>query len=229
MNKTLVICGVGPGISEAVAWKFGRAGFQIALAARSAPRLEDLAARLGAEGIVARAFPTDLGEAGQIVKLFADVDSALGPATVVHWNAYIGGAGDFLSATPDELRSVMSIGALGIVTAAQAAVPRMAGQDDPAFLVTGGGLSSYDDNVDRMAIQWKAMGLAATKAAQNKITRLLHFQLAERGIYVGEVTVTAVVKGTSFDAGHGTLEASTVADTFFKIYQERNVISVAVG
>lgn len=228
MKKTLVICGVGPGISEAVAWKFGRDGFQIALAARTTTKIEALAAALGAEGIVARAFPTDLADAGQIVKLFADVESTLGPATVVHWNAYIGGAGDFLSATPDDLRSVFAIGALGIVTAAQAAVPRMAGQDNPAFLVTGGGLSSYDDNVDRMAIQWKAMGLAAAKAAQHKITRLLHFQLAERGIYVGEVTVTAVVKGTAFDAGHGTLEASTVADTFHKLYRERSVISVAV-
>ncbi|HEX7670382.1 MAG TPA: hypothetical protein VF395_12390 [Polyangiaceae bacterium] len=36
MAKTIVVCGYGPGISSAVAEKFGAEGFSVALAARNA-------------------------------------------------------------------------------------------------------------------------------------------------------------------------------------------------
>jgi NAD(P)-dependent dehydrogenase (short-subunit alcohol dehydrogenase family) len=39
MSKTIVICGYGPGISAAVAKRFGREKFQVALVARNAERL----------------------------------------------------------------------------------------------------------------------------------------------------------------------------------------------
>ena len=40
MQKTIIVCGHGPGISDAVANKFGGEGFQVALVARSADKLE---------------------------------------------------------------------------------------------------------------------------------------------------------------------------------------------
>ncbi len=40
MQKTIIVCGHGPGISNAVANKFGAKGFQVALVARSADKLD---------------------------------------------------------------------------------------------------------------------------------------------------------------------------------------------
>ena len=40
MQRTIVVCGYGPGISDAVANKFGGEGFQVALVARNAEKLE---------------------------------------------------------------------------------------------------------------------------------------------------------------------------------------------
>jgi NAD(P)-dependent dehydrogenase (short-subunit alcohol dehydrogenase family) len=55
MSKTIVICGYGPGISAAVARRFGREGFQVALVARYAQRLAAgvaaLAVAFGAMGL----------------------------------------------------------------------------------------------------------------------------------------------------------------------------------
>ncbi len=46
----------------------------------------------------------------------------------------------------------------------QEALPDLEAQKG-AVLVTGGGLSFYDPNVDAMAVQWNAMGLAIGMSA----------------------------------------------------------------
>lgn len=226
MAKTIVICGHGPGISHAVAQKFGRAGFQVALVARSADKLSAAAKSLEADGIQARAFPGDLGEPAKVQALFGEIEKAFGAVTVVHWNAYVGAAGDLLTSKPQELRNVLAVGVEGLVAATQAALPGMRGQPDAAILVTGGGFSMYDINVDKMIVQFGAMGLGVMKAAQHKLVRILNRALAEKGVYVGEVTVLGMVKGTAFDSGQATIEPKTVAELFFKLYQDRSELAV---
>jgi hypothetical protein len=41
---------------------------------------------------------------------------------------------------------------------------------------------------------------------------------------VGEVTVLGLVKGTSHDRGNATIEASSVAQRFWEIYQARTEV-----
>jgi hypothetical protein len=77
-----------------------------------------------------------------------------------------------------------------------------------------------------MAVSWSAMGLAIGKAAQQKTVRLLHQRLAAEGVYVGEIIVLAPVKGTAFDRGNATLEASTIADRFFEMSERRDQTTV---
>lgn len=229
MSKSIVVCGFGAGISEAVARKFGLEGFKVALVARSADKLEAAAAKLKADGIEARAFPADLGDLAAIAPLFAAIEKAHGPTTVLHWNAYSGAAGDALTASAEELEAGMRVSVSSLWAATQAVVPSMEGKEGAAVLVTGGGFQTYDPNVDRMIVQFNCMGLGIAKAAQHKLVGLLHEKLAAKGIYVGEVTVMGMVKGTAFDFGNATLEGATVADAFWGIYTERTVVSVPCG
>ena len=67
------------------------------------------------------------------------------------------------------------------------------------------------------------------KAAQHKTVGLLHHKLAGQGVYVGEVVVLGAVKGTAFDAGAATIEASAVADRFWGLYDSRAEASVIVA
>jgi len=62
MQKTIIVCGHGPGISDAVANKFGGEGFQVALVARSADKLDKARGALQTRGVKAVAFPTDLSD-----------------------------------------------------------------------------------------------------------------------------------------------------------------------
>lgn len=50
-TKTIAVFGVGPGMGRAVARRFGREGFQVALVARNQTRLDAFTAELAADGI----------------------------------------------------------------------------------------------------------------------------------------------------------------------------------
>jgi NADP-dependent 3-hydroxy acid dehydrogenase YdfG len=228
MKRTIIVCGHGPGISDAVARRFGADGHPVAIVARNAERLTAAAASLVADGIKAQAFPCDLGDTDAVRKLVADVRAALGPIGALHWNAYRGGAGDLLAAgSVEELRAVLDVSVHGLVAAVQAALPDLQAEKG-AVLVTGGGFAFYDPKVDAMATQWGAMGLAIGKAAQHKAVGLLHQKLAPLGVYVGEVVVLGMVKGTAFDAGNATLEATAVADRLFDLHQRRSEATVNI-
>jgi short-subunit dehydrogenase len=225
MKRTIVVCGHGPGISDAVARRFGKEGFAVALVARNAERVKAAAEALSGAGLTAKAFPCDLGNAEAVRTLIRDVRASLGPISVLHWNVYTGGAGDLLTAPVEELRTPFDVSVLGLVAAVQEALPDLK-QEKGAVLITGGGFAFYDRNVDAMAVNWNAMGLAVAKAAQHKTAGLLHQKLAGEGIYVGEVVVLGQVKGTAFDSGHATLEASAIAERFWELHQRRTEASV---
>lgn len=229
MSKTIVVCGYGPGISDAVANRFGAEGFSVALVARGADKLTAAVAALEAKGVKAAAFPTDLGDPKAVKAMVAKVHATLGPITVVHWNAYAGLAGDLTTASLEDVRASFDVCVTGLVAAVQEALPDLRKEKNSALLVTGGGFAFYDPKVDAMAVQWNAMGLALSKAAQHKLVGLLNEKLKADGIYVGEVVVLGSVKGTAFDSGHATLEAGTVAAKFWEIYGARAEHSVLLS
>lgn len=229
MSKTILICGHGPGISHAVARRFGAGGFSVALVARSADRLAAAADALRAEGIEAMAYTCDLSDPAAVRAVVESARRGLGPVTVLHWNAYGGGAGDLTVADLTGLRRALDIGVTGLAAAVQAALPDLETQPSPAVLVTGGGLAFYDEQVDAMAVQWNAMDLAVSKAAQHKLVGLLAAKLGPRGIYVGEVVVTGMVKGTAFDHGGATLDPADIAARFWELYTARGERSVTFG
>ncbi|MGC4064983.1 MAG: SDR family NAD(P)-dependent oxidoreductase [Polyangiaceae bacterium] len=229
MAKTIVVSGFGPGISSAVAEGFGKEGFSVALVARNAERLHSGVRLLEGKGIRAAAFPGDLSDPDEIEKVIAKVRSDLGPITVLHWNAYGHEGGDLLTAKPAEIRGAFELPVVGLLTALQAALPDLRAQKDSAVLVTNGGLGLLDPAVDALAVAWNAQGLAVANAAKHKLVGILSAKLKSEGIYVGEVIVNSLVKGTAFDSGNATLEPATIAAKFLELYRNRADVSALVG
>jgi NADP-dependent 3-hydroxy acid dehydrogenase YdfG len=229
MAKTIFVGGYGPGISKAVAEKFGAEGFTVALVARNADRLAAGVKELEAKGIKAAAFPVDLSDPAAVRGAIGKVRETLGPITVVQWNAYSTGAGDLLTATAEEFRSVLDIATVSLVAAVQAALPDLKASKESAVLVTNGGLGFFEDQVDAMGVNWNVMGLSVANSAKHKIVRLLSQKLKSDGVYVGEVIVLGMVKGTAFDSGNATIEPATVAARFFELYRARTAMTTQVG
>ncbi len=197
----------------------------MAIVARNKERLTTAAKSLSDAGIKAQGFACDLSDANAVKKMIAEVQGALGPIDVVHWNVYTPGAGDLLTASAQELSVTLGAAVHGLVAAVQASHADLKAKKG-AVLVTGGGFAFYDAGVDAAATQWKAQGLAIAKAAQHKTVGLLSKSLEGDGVYVGEVVVTGMVKGTAFDSGNATLDPNDIAEKFWSLYQERKTTSV---
>jgi NAD(P)-dependent dehydrogenase (short-subunit alcohol dehydrogenase family) len=229
MAKTIMVCGYGPGISRAVAEKFGAEGFSVALVGRSADKLAAGVKALEAKGIKAAAVTANFGDPAGAREAVKQVRAALGPVTVLEWSAYDGGAGDLTTADAAAIRGSLDVGITGFLATVQEALPEMRKQTDAAVLVTNGGLGYVDPKIDAMGVEWNAMGLSVVNAAKNKLIGLLSQKLAADKIYVGQVMVLGTVKGTAFDNGSATIDPAAVAEKFWNLYKARGEIRTEIG
>lgn len=227
MAKTILIAGYGPGISHSLAEKFGAEGFAVALVARNADRLAAGVKALEAKGVKAASFKANLADPKAITEVVAQAKAQLGPIDIVQWNAYGSGAGDLLASDPADVRGLLDLAVTGLIALVQAASADLS-ERKGAVLVTNGGLGLLDAKVDAGAVAWKASGLAIANAAKHKLVRLLAEQLRPQGVYVGEVVVLEAVKGSAWDSGSATLEASAIATKFWNLYSERRELSVHI-
>jgi NADP-dependent 3-hydroxy acid dehydrogenase YdfG len=138
-----MIVGFGPGTSTAVAEKFGKEGFSVALIGRNAERLSSGASALKAQRIDAFAFPADAADQASIRAAVRTVREKVGPITVLHWNAYGGlDAGDLLAADSAALHRLFDVAVSGLLAAADESLPDLKSNGDGAILVSNGALAA---------------------------------------------------------------------------------------
>lgn len=229
MSKTIVVFGYGKGISVAVAERFGKEGFAVALVARNAERLDAGVKALAAKGVQAVAVQADVSDPVAARSAIERARTALGPICAIHWNAYSGVAGDLLTADAQAIRAELDVATTSLLAAVQAALPDLREADGPAVLVTNGGFASTDPEIDAAGVQFGAMGLSMANAAKNKLVGLLSAKLKGDGVYVGQVTVLGTVRGTAWDSGAATLEPSAIAEKFWTLYRERRDVRASIG
>ncbi|KAJ3101899.1 hypothetical protein HK100_004453, partial [Physocladia obscura] len=207
IGSIVVIAGFGLGISASVAEKFASLGYKIAFLSRTQAKLDSAAANLSAaHNISAKGFAVDLADPQAVLAVLDVIRKELnGTIGILFWNPD-GKIQSIFDLTADTLNSnVISWMILLPI----------------AVLVTGAGLALENDVSARLA---RAASVAISMAAQRKAVHILHFALKEKGVYVGEVTVLDVVKGTRFDDdGTATLTPESIADQFAELEFKREV------
>ena len=230
MTKTLLIVGCGPGVSSAVARKFGADGFSVALVARNPDRLAAGVADLKARGVPAAAFVADAADPDSLRGAIRKARTELGPISVLHWNAFSGGeAGDLLAIEPAAVGRVFDVAVVGLLAAVEEALPDLKSAGDGAVLVTNGAFGEPAPMMDAFAVSMNSMGVALANAAKAKLVGLLSARLKADGVYVGEVTIAGAIRGTPTDTGAGSLEGSAVAEKFWALYRARSEVRARVG
>jgi NAD(P)-dependent dehydrogenase (short-subunit alcohol dehydrogenase family) len=86
-GKTVLVTGASYGIGEATARRLAAAGATVLVVARSAERLDELAASINAGGGEAFAYPTDLTDETAVTALTKQIAEAHGPLDIVVSNA----------------------------------------------------------------------------------------------------------------------------------------------
>jgi len=230
MAKTIIVFGYGPGISDGVAHKFGKEGFNVALVGRTQSKLDEGVKALEAKGVKAKAFTADLNDPAATKKVVGQVREAFGPISAIEWTAYTLGAGDLLTATPDDLGKVVNIATNSLLAAVTASLPDLKAEKG-AVLITNGGFAFNDPKIDGMLVQYQSAGVGIANAAKRKIAGILHQQLKDQDVFVTEVVITGIVKGTAWDKGQvpNTLEPAAIGDYYFKVYSERKDWSTNFG
>lgn len=201
MPNSIMIIGAGPGIGQAVAERFGRAGWSVILNGRNAARLAEIVGSLSAQGITAHAVEADATDPAALRSAIATADCIAGGLSAIHYNAALVRQQDLFSMTDADVASDLAVNIEGGLHAIRAAVAQF-GTRGGTILITGGGLG--------VAPHPAYASLGVGKAGLRNIVQTLAAPLAERGIRIATATVATLVSPGS-DEAHG------VADAFWHL------------
>jgi NAD(P)-dependent dehydrogenase (short-subunit alcohol dehydrogenase family) len=211
MYRTALIVGVGPGLSASLARTFSKAGMAIALAARRAGELNTLAAE-----VRGKALACDATELDQVAKLFADVESALGPLDVVVYNASYRTRGPLVELDPPEVAKSIAVSAYGGFLVAQQATKRMVPRGRGAILFTGASASvkGYAQSAPFAMGKFALRGLAQSMARE----------LSPQGIHVAHVVIDGGIRSVRRpdppDRPASTLDPDAIAQTYLDLLRQ---------
>jgi NADP-dependent 3-hydroxy acid dehydrogenase YdfG len=178
-NPVIVIVGAGPGVGAALAQRFGEEGYDVALVARSADRLEDLGGALRDAGVTAGWAVADITDDRALREAVTRLCEHAGRVDVLHYNPSVFRQKDPLALTPDELLEDVRLGVAGLLTAVQAARPFMSA----GARVTATGSMAADE-------PWnQAASLGVQKAALRNLVRSIDTTLRPDGIRAMSLTV----------------------------------------
>jgi short-subunit dehydrogenase len=176
----------------AVARRFGREGFRLALLARRAEALDGYVAELAQEGIAAQGFTADAADAESLRQALGQVEAQLAPPDVLVYNAAV-----LRESVPSALDAAlllddMRVNVAGALVAAQAVLPQMRARQRGTILLTGGGLA--------LSPAPPYAALAAGKAALRNLCYSLGAEVESEGVHVAMVTIAGFVQpGSHFD------------------------------
>jgi NAD(P)-dependent dehydrogenase (short-subunit alcohol dehydrogenase family) len=203
-----IVAGVGPGIGLAVARRFAREGYSVALLARRQQALDAFVKQIAASGGTARAYAVDLADAGSILSTCARIGAELGAASVVIYNAAGWTEAHPMAIEPASFGRDLTLCATGALAFAQAAYPAMKAAGSGSMLFTGGGFALHPESGSNL------ISLVAGKSALRGTVLALAPSLAQEGIHVAIVSVAgAVAPGTAFDP-------DVIADRYWLLHRQ---------
>ncbi len=188
----LAIVGAGPGLGSALAKRFAREGWSIALVALRQDVIDAGLAELEGFGVNTCGAEADVADREGIERAFGSIVDALGVPDVVVYNASIYQAEPALELSHDALQLAFDIHVVGALNTAQTAIAAMKGADHGVLVFT----------VNSLARSPEAMSAALSigKGAQLNLALSLERELAATPIHVGVVTVCGPIKaGTAYD------------------------------
>jgi NAD(P)-dependent dehydrogenase (short-subunit alcohol dehydrogenase family) len=206
MAKLCIVAAIGPGMGLAIAQRFAREGFDLAVIGRSAPADPAILDALAAHGGVVRSYAADLSDPKSVAGVMAEMKSALGAADVLVYNGGVWNEGPPLAQAADAFHRDLHLCVTGTYVCAQAVVPDMKAKGGGAILFTGGGLAlnpQYGTGV---------LSLVAGKSALRGLGLALHEALKPDNIHVAQVTIAGTVApGTAFDP-------NAIAEAYWSLY-----------
>jgi short-subunit dehydrogenase len=201
MPRSIVVFGAGPGLGQAVARRYARAGYTVVLVARRRERLQALAADLASTGATAHVITADLSDTGAVPRLAGQIRGAAGDPGAFYYGVSADGFIPAAALTPQRARDLMPLTVYTLLALVQEFLPAMLERGDGAILSAQGAsaLRGMPDIAGGFAL-----------AAQRNYLQSLHAAVAGKGVYVGGLYIGAAIRHTPF---HARREAARAAGT----------------
>lgn len=216
---TIAIVGAGPGIGLAVAERFGREGYRVALLSRGGDADGSAGRRLAEQGIEAAAFRADVTDRAVLERALADAAQRFGGIDVLEYSPTPPGNSMRLPRKVDvaNVQFHFDLQPLGAIAAVGAVLPGMLERGAGSLLFTTAASAQHP------AAMTASFGVAA--GALRNYVKLLRGDLAPVGIRAGLVSIAAVVVDASgqtppgFPASVPEITPAAVADLHWEIHR----------
>jgi NAD(P)-dependent dehydrogenase (short-subunit alcohol dehydrogenase family) len=221
-SKVGLVVGAGDALGGAIARRFAREGYTMAVARRRGELLAPLVERIKADGGRAIACPCDARREEQVVALFDRVEAEAGPLDAVVFN--VGGNVRFpiLEMTAQKYFKTWEMAAFSGFLVGREAARRMVPRGRGTILFTGAtaslrGGSGY-------------AAFAGGKAALRMLAQSMARELGPKGIHVAHVVVDGAIDTefirTQFPeryarkAEDGILDPEHIAETYWQLHRQ---------
>jgi NAD(P)-dependent dehydrogenase (short-subunit alcohol dehydrogenase family) len=187
-TETALVVGSGKGLSASLARLFAEEGMQVALAARNADKLNELARETHAIAV-----RCDASQPADVAALFDQVERTLGVPDLVVYNASGRYRAPIESIDADHLESALRVTAFGGFLVAQAAAVRMLARGHGTILLTGATAS-----VKGLA---GSTPFAMGKFALRGMAQCLARELAPRNVHVAHFVIDGGIASSWSQSG----------------------------
>ncbi len=179
--KVVAVVGVGPGLGRALAVRFARAGFAVALVARHDDSLRPVQAEIEGFGAAVRSYVGDATNEKSVGATFARIREELGAPEALLYNAGALQAGGILELSVTAFEQAWRVNCLGGLLTAQAVIPGM--------LERGRGSILYSGATASLRGSARFAGLAVGKFGLRALAQSMARELGPKGIHVAHVVI----------------------------------------
>lgn len=182
-EKVAAILGVGPGLGAAIARRFAREGFAVALMARREESLDGVKKEIEAGGGKALPVPADATDPSSVEAAFEKVKSGLGGPEVFVYNAGAFQMGGILDLSPEKFDECFRANCAGAFYASRQVLPAMVEEGRGTILLTGATASL------RGSARFSA--LAVGKFGLRALAQSMARELGPQGVHVAHIVQRA--------------------------------------
>lgn len=216
--KVAVVVGVGPGLGAAVARRFAREGFAVALMARKADGLALHEREIASAGGKAISVSVDATDAASVAAAFATVRAQLGPPEVLVYNAGAFEMGGILEVSAEAFERTWRANCFGGFLAAREVLGAMVERKRGTVLFTGATASR------RGAARFSC--LAVGKFGLRALAESTAREFGPQGIHVAHVVIDGQIDTPRGRAMMPSRDPSTmlapdaIADTYWHLHTQ---------
>ena len=217
-GRVAAVLGIGPGLGAAVARRFAREGYAVALMARREESLAPVRDEIEGEGGTSLPVPTDATDPASVAAAFGRVRDELGEPEVFVYNAGAFQTGGILDLLPEDFDACFKANCAGAFYAARQVLP--------AMVETGRGTVLFTGATAALRGSARFSALAVGKFGLRALAQSMAREFGPQGIHVshvvidGQIDTPRVREMSPGREAHTMLSPDAIAETYWQLHSQ---------